>query len=166
MSNPESGARRPLYLVTLTADEVDVLEAAIGRRVGAKLAPAPRVPRGAASKTSRPWRPSNPAPVAHQHLTPEAEAWLAKRHDAGFVPRPIATPAPSKPKAMTAAQREQARAFSSDAVKAWRALGHVVIVEPIETTGTLGNGRAGLVMVDRPATDWRNVRVLPLGVTA
>lgn len=103
MSHTSSPER--LYVVTLTAAEVDAIESHLGRAVGAKLAPAPRKP--ATSETSRPWHPVGPAPTQHQHLTPEAEAWLAKRHDPAFAPRPIATPPLGKPKALTDKQRAE-----------------------------------------------------------
>ncbi len=111
MSNPV-GQSAPLYVVTLTAAEVDTLELAIGRRVGAVLAPKPRAPRvSAARATSKPWRAVGPAPVAHQHLTPEAEAWLAARATPGYLPRAIATPPLGKPRKMT----DQARLYEESA---------------------------------------------------
>lgn len=102
MSNTSAPAPR-FYVVTLSADEVESVEAHLGRALGAKLVPAPRKP--ATSKASRPWRPVGPAPTQHQHLTPEAEAWLAKRHDPAFVPRPISTPAIGNPPKLTDKQR-------------------------------------------------------------
>ena len=157
---------QPLYAVTLTAAEVDLVEAIIDRKVGATLIPEPRATlaaRRAAAKprtASRAWRHDGPdlADVIAMPSTPELEAWLERKRTLNFTPRPFASPAPSKPKKATPAQREGIQRFADDAVAAWRRLGHVVIVEP----GTDSAGRPSTAV----ALDWRNVRVLPLGVSA
>ena len=113
MPNPS-----PLYVVELTADEVEAVERLPGRRTFAKLKPAPRVaastPRRTARPTSLPWRASGPAlQPGYSHTTPELDAWLERRASRDFTPRPIATPPLGKPKALT--DKERARHES-----AWR----------------------------------------------
>ena len=155
---------QPLYTVTLTAAEVDLIETIIDRKVGATLIPEPRATLAArrAAKPnarSKPWRPTGPPleSIMTVPSTPALEAWLQRRATPGYTPRPFAMPAPSKPKKMTPHQRQQAQAFADQAVNMWRSLGHVVVVEP----GVNAVGKASNAV----AIDWRNVRVLPLGVT-
>jgi len=149
---------KALYVVTLTAGEIALIECALDRKLEAKPAPKPRAAKPRAA--SRAWRHDGPdlADVMTTPSTPALEAWLDRRRTRGFTPRPFTSPAASKPKKATPAQREGIQRFAEDAVRAWERLGHVVIVEP------------GVNAVGKPSTavalDWRNVRVLPLGVSA
>lgn len=101
----------PLYVVELTADEVEAVERLLGRRTFAKPKAAPRkaaasAQRRTARPTSLPWRPSGPAlQPGYSHTTPELDAWLERRASRDFTPRPIAPPPLSKPKRLTDKQR-------------------------------------------------------------
>lgn len=60
---------------------------------------------------------------------------------------------------MTANQRWDLQRFNEAAVRAWKERGHVVVLERMPT-------RPGQEWTETIALDGRNVRVLPLGVTA
>jgi hypothetical protein len=147
-----------MYVVTLTASELSLVERALDRKLEAKLAPKPRAARPSAA--SRDWRRYGRelADIMTTTSTPELEAWMGRKRTPGFAPRPFASPAASKPRKATTAQRQDIQRFAEEAVMAWERLGHVVIVEP----GTDSAGKPSTAV----ALDWRNVRVLPLGVTA
>lgn len=101
----------PLFVVELTADEVEAVERLLGRRTFAKPKAAPRkaaasAPRRAARPTSLPWRASGPAlQPGYSHTTPDLDAWLERRASRDFTPRPIATPPLGKPKRLTDKER-------------------------------------------------------------
>ena len=108
---------QPLYTVTLTAAEVDLIETIIDRKVGATLIPEPRATLAArrAAKPnarSKPWRPTGPPleSIMTVPSTPALEAWLERRATPGYTPRPFAMPAPSKPKKLTPQQRASVQA--------------------------------------------------------
>lgn len=104
--------KRPaLFVVELTAHEVETAERALGRLLYAVRKPEPKIAaarpatRRGSRPTSLPWRPSGPAlQPGYSHTTPELDAWLERRATPGFTPRPIATPSLGKPKRATPQQ--------------------------------------------------------------
>lgn len=126
MSQPSRPA--PLYVVTLTAAELDALEVRLGRKVDAKLAPASRASRTSAARGSRPsslpWRAHGPAPDRYQESTPALEAWLAERRNPAFVPRPIPTPPLGKPSKLTDKERARHEAAWRDYAETGKADGN------------------------------------------
>lgn len=133
MPNPS-----PLYVVELTADEVEAVERLLGRRTFAKPKPAPRAasaPRRTARPTSLPWRASGPAlQPGYSHTTPELDAWLERRASRNFTPRPIATPPLGKPKALTDKERAWHESAWRDYAETGKADGNAFpVTEYVET---------------------------------
>lgn len=103
-------------------------------------------------------RVAAPPPVEFEPATgnPKLDEYMRRSRAKNGAPKPPrAVPLPKFPyglKGMDKNQRRLAIDFANAAVKAWRQLGHEVVIDHVE-------GDRGEEVI---AVDWHNVRVLPL----